>query len=95
MKFKELNNNIKCEYVNTFKICPSPEELSIDFGLIDNAATRFRAEEEGREKPEEIILETKARLVMSPAIVQQLFDALNKIIVLPIKTDKSTKEEDN
>ena len=80
MKYNELNKDVKPEYVNTFRLYPSESEIVIDFAAIDNASTKLKAESDGREKPEEIIIETKARLVMPHALMAQLYQVLNKMI---------------
>ena len=80
MKYNELNKDVKPEYVNTFRLYPSESEIVIDFAAIDNASTKLKAESDGREKPEEIIIETKARLVMPHALMDQLEQVLNKMI---------------
>ena len=72
MKYNELNKDIKPNYVNTFRLYPSESEIVIDFAAIDNASTKLKAESDGREKPEEIIIETKARLVMPHALMARL-----------------------
>ena len=80
MKYNELNKDIKPNYVNTFRLYPSESEIVIDFAAIDNASTKLKAESDGREKPEEIIIETKARLVMPHALMTQFYQVLNKMI---------------
>ena len=80
MKYNELNKDVKPKYVNTFRLYPSESEIIIDFAAIDGAATKLKAESDGREKPEEIIIETKARLVLSPQMLIQLKKALDSMI---------------
>ena len=91
MKYNELNKDVKPEYVNTFRLYPSESEIVIDFAVIDNASTKLKAESDGREKPEEIIIETKARLVMPHALMVQLYQVLDKMVNPP----KEEKEECN
>lgn len=80
MKYTDTNRNISPEYVNTFRIYPSEGELVIDFAQIDYAATRIIADAEGREKPDEIVMGTKARLSMPPQLVLQLHKALTDML---------------
>lgn len=80
MKYSEKNTNISSEYVNTFRIYPNNDEIVIDFAQIDYAATRLKAEAEGREKPEEICMTTKARLALQPVMVAQLYKALESMM---------------
>ena len=90
MKYNERNKDIRPEYVNTFRIYPADSELVVDFATIDNASTRLKAEMDGREKPEEIVIDTKARLVMPQALVVQLHQLLDKMINPP----KEEKQEE-
>ena len=80
MKYSDYNHNIQPEYVNTFRIYPNDSEVVIDFAHIDYAATRLKAESDGREKPEDILMNTKARLVLSPQMLIQLKKALDSMI---------------
>lgn len=91
MKYSEKNTNISSEYVNTFRIYPSNDEIVIDFAQIDYAATRLKAEADGREKPEEICMTTKARLALQPAMVAQLYKALESM--MPKKEAADDREE--
>ena len=83
MKYNELNKDVKPEYVNTFRLYPSESEIIIDFAAIDHASTKLKAESDGRERPEEIVINTKARLVMPHALVTQLHKVLDQMINPP------------
>lgn len=89
MKYGEKNTNISSEYVNTFRIYPNDSEIIIDFARIDYAATKLKAESDGREKPEEIVIETKARLILPPQILIQLKKALDSMIQKEVKPNDS------
>lgn len=93
MKYSETNINISSEYVNTFRIYPNESEIIIDFAQIDYAATRLKAEAEGRDKPEEICMTTKARLLLQPVMVAQLYKALESM--MPKKGEKINDSEEN
>lgn len=80
MKYNELNEDVKPDFVNSFRIYPSETEVFVDFSTVDHAATKLKAESEGREKPEKIVLDTKARLIMPRVLVAHLYLALDKIV---------------
>lgn len=88
MKYTELNNSVKPEYINAFRLYPTETELVIDFALTDHAATRIKAENDGREKPENIIMETKARIVMPHATAVQLHQLLSGMLNPPKKEEE-------
>lgn len=91
MKYNELNKNISSEYVNAFRIYPAESEVIIDFAQIDHAATKLKAENDGREKPEEVFMTTKARLAIQPQMLMQLYKSLGQII--PNKEENNDSEE--
>lgn len=91
LKYSEKNTNISAEYVNTFRIYPSESEIVIDFAHVDYAATKLKAETDGRDRPDELILETKSRLVLPPVMIKQLYDAL--VQMMPKKEVANDSEE--
>ena len=93
MKYSETNTNILSEYVNTFRIYPNESEIIIDFAQIDYAATRLKAEADGRDKPEEVCMTTKARLALQPVMVVQLYKSLESMI--PKKEEKINDSKEN
>lgn len=91
MKYNELNKTISSEYVNAFRVYPAESEVIIDFAQIDHAATKLKAENDGREKPEEVFITTKARLAIQPQMLFQLYKTLGQMI--PIKEENNDREE--
>lgn len=91
MKYNELNKDISSEYVNTFRIYPNESEIIIDFAQIDYAATRLKAESDGRERPEEVFMTTKARLALQPNLIAQFYRTLGQM--MPKKGENNDSEE--
>lgn len=89
MKYVEQNQNLEPKYVNTFRVLPGDGELIIDFAQVDYAATRLKAESDGREKPEEIYLNTKARIIIQPSLALKISKAITEMI----KIEEPKKED--
>ncbi|MBQ3643025.1 MAG: hypothetical protein II961_00370 [Candidatus Riflebacteria bacterium] len=89
MKYIEQNKCLEPEYVNTFRLHPGDGEIVMDFARIDYAETRQKAELDGRDRPEEIFLCTKARIIIQPSLALKISKAISEMI----KIEEPKKED--
>lgn len=91
MNFTERDNNdIRPEYVNSFRAYAGNGEVVLELSQVDLVAT-LKGAENGKE-PESLIADIKGRFVFRPEQIQQLIQTLISAISAPAPQPPAPKE---
>lgn len=91
MNFTERDNNdIRPEYVNSFRAYAGNGEVVLELSQVDLVAT-LKSAKDGKE-PESLIADIKGRYVFRPEQIQQLIQTLISAISAPTQQPPAPKE---